>query len=78
VRFSFIETEKACFPVTLMCRMLAVSRAGFYAWRRRPAAARTRQELIFPGLAYVQLPAPFDCIVVAVVSTLPSSIAMRE
>jgi transposase InsO family protein len=46
VRFAFIETEKACFPVTLMCRMLAVSRAGFYAWRRRPAAARTREDQV--------------------------------
>jgi transposase InsO family protein len=44
VRFAFIEAEKACFPVTLMCRVLAVSRAGFYAWRRRPPAARTRQD----------------------------------
>jgi len=44
VRFAFIETEKACFPIALMCRMLAVSRAGFYAWRRRPVARRTRQD----------------------------------
>jgi transposase InsO family protein len=29
-----------------MCRMLAVSRAGFYAWRRRPAAARTREDQV--------------------------------
>jgi putative transposase len=44
VRFAFIATEKARFPVALMCRMLEVSRAGFYAWRRRPLAARSRQD----------------------------------
>ena len=46
MRFAFIATEKAGFPVALMCRMLAVSRAGFYAWRRRPVAARTRQDQV--------------------------------
>lgn len=46
MRFAFIETEKAGFPVALMCRMLAVSRAGFYAWRRRPVAVRTRQDQV--------------------------------
>jgi putative transposase len=44
VRFAFIEVEKAKFPVALMCRVLKVSRAGFYAWRWRPAAPRTRQD----------------------------------
>ena len=44
MRFAFIETEKASFPVALMCRVLKVSRAGFYAWRSRPAATRTRQD----------------------------------
>jgi putative transposase len=44
VRFAFIAAEKASYPVALMCRILAVSRAGFYAWRRRPAARRTRQD----------------------------------
>ena len=46
MRFAFIETEKAGFPVALLCRMLAVSRAGFYAWRRRPVAVRTRQDQV--------------------------------
>ena len=44
MRFAFIAAEKACFPVALMCRILAVSRAGFYAWRRRPPARRTCQD----------------------------------
>jgi len=46
VRFSFIAAEKACYPVTLMCRVLRVSRAGFYAWARRPEAARSRADRI--------------------------------
>ncbi len=46
MRFAFIATEKARFPVALMCRLLAVSRAGFYAWRQRPMAARTRQDQV--------------------------------
>jgi putative transposase len=43
VRFAFIATEKAHYPVALLCQVLQVSRSGFYAWRRRPAAQRTRQ-----------------------------------
>jgi len=30
--------------VTRLCRLLAVTRAGFYAWRRRPVSARRRQD----------------------------------
>ena len=44
MRFAFIEVEKARFPVAMMCRVLEVSRAGFYAWRTRPAAIRVRDD----------------------------------
>jgi len=44
VRFSLIATEKACYPVALLCRVLKVSRSGYYAWHKRPAATRTRQD----------------------------------
>jgi transposase InsO family protein len=37
VRFAFIKDHRAAWPVAVQCRVLAVSRAGFYAWLDRPA-----------------------------------------
>jgi putative transposase len=44
--FAFIEAEKANHAVVMLCRVLGVSRSGYYAWRERPASARTGSNLV--------------------------------
>ena len=43
--FRFIDDHKDHWPVRVMCDALDVSPAGYYAWRDRPARARTQQQI---------------------------------
>ena len=31
--YRLIDAEKATYPVSMLCRVLKVSRSGYYAWR---------------------------------------------
>ena len=43
MRYRVIRKYDCRYPIRLMCRALAVSGAGYYAWRSRPESLRSRQ-----------------------------------
>jgi putative transposase len=42
--FRLIDAKKAQHPVSLLCAVLGVSRAGYYAWKDRPVCERRRRD----------------------------------
>ena len=40
MRFAFIHVEKASYPLTILCRVLEVSRSGYYAFEKHQPSVR--------------------------------------
>ena len=45
MNYRFISRQSTEFPVTVLCRVMGVSRSCFYAWRKRPAKIISADEL---------------------------------
>jgi putative transposase len=41
--FELIDAEKAGYPISLLCKVLRVSRSGYYDWKDRPPSKRARE-----------------------------------
>jgi putative transposase len=52
MRFTFIDTAKAEFPIQRLCQVLELSQSGYFAWKSRPACQRQRDDLVL--LAHVR------------------------
>lgn len=44
MRFAFIDSEKAAYPLRILCRVLQVSKSGYYAWLRRDPSDRAFED----------------------------------
>ncbi len=42
--YRLIEAEEANYPISLLCRMLRVSRSGYYDWKSRSPSKRDRED----------------------------------
>jgi transposase InsO family protein len=44
VKFAFVAAEKAWAPVAVLCRILEVSRSGYYSWEERGRSSRSADD----------------------------------
>lgn len=48
-RYRLIEAERTSFPIQFMCRMLGISRSGYYDWRDRSPSKRSCEDATLSG-----------------------------
>ena len=47
--FEYVRQQVHQFPIAQLCRVLGISRSGFYAWDRRAPSTRSSQDQVLSG-----------------------------
>jgi putative transposase len=47
--YQLIDAQRASFPVSALCKVLKVSRSGYYEWKDRPPSRRSREDAALSG-----------------------------
>jgi putative transposase len=50
VKYAFIDRHAVEHPVRRLCAVMAVHLSGYYAWKRQPESARSRQDRLLTPL----------------------------
>ena len=50
MRYAFIKKHEPLYPVRRLCHVMAVNRAGYYAWRAAPVTAKQKEDQRLSGL----------------------------
>lgn len=43
MRFYFIDSSRKAYPLYLLCKVMEVSRSGYYSWSKRGKSAREKE-----------------------------------
>src|SRR5262249_14319884 len=77
VKYAFIKAHRSEFDTAPMCRVLGVSRSGFYDWLRKPLSDRVLEERRLLGLIRASYEASHGIYAVAPLRGGPSQAVVR-
>lgn len=46
MRYAFIDEHRSVWPLPVMCRILEVSKSGYFAWKNRPDSAKEKSDRV--------------------------------
>ncbi len=46
MKFQFVHQHRDIYSIAGLCRVMNISQSGYFAWRKRPASKRQREDMV--------------------------------